>query len=114
VTLSATVSLTVKVATPLALVVAGEPVIVEEPEPAASETDLPETGLPFVSFSVTVIVEVLVPFAVTEPGLALTVDLEALAVVSAGLMETMTAVQSELVSVAVFAEIVPAVACARS
>ena len=46
-----------KVATPLALVVAGEVVITDAPEPAVNETLWPDTGLPLASFKVTVIVE---------------------------------------------------------
>ena len=72
---SATVDLTVKVTTPELL---------EDPEAAdivsfpllleASVTVLPETGLPWASFKVTVIVEVVEPSAVTEAGEAPTVD----------------------------------------
>ena len=77
---SATVSLTVKVAWPDALVVPLTVVIVEDPPLFASVTVLPETALPLTSFSVTVTVEVLVPFAVTEPGEADTVDCAAVGV----------------------------------
>ena len=48
--------------------------IVDEPPPFASVTVLPETGFDWASFSVTVIVEVVEPSAVTEAGAALTVD----------------------------------------
>jgi len=44
------------------------------PDVCARVTVLPETGLPYVSFSVTVIVEVVEPFAGTEVGEAATVD----------------------------------------
>ena len=43
----------------------------------ASATVLPETGLLFASFNVTVTVEVVVPSAVTELGKAATVDVPA-------------------------------------
>ncbi|MCX5875356.1 MAG: hypothetical protein NT087_03470 [Deltaproteobacteria bacterium] len=67
-----------KVATPLAFDVplAGE--MVELPDPAVSDTVLPETGLPKLSFKVTVTVEVVVPSAVTDVGLAVTVEAVAL------------------------------------
>ena len=42
--------------------------IVELPEPAASVTVLPETGLPLTSFNVTVTVEVVEPSAATDDG----------------------------------------------
>jgi hypothetical protein len=74
----ATVSLIVKVATPLALDNPLADEIVELPAPCDRVTVLPLTGLLFASKSVTVIVEVVVPSAVTEAGLALTVDLAAL------------------------------------
>src|SRR5437763_958057 len=82
-TACATVSLTVKVAWPLALVVPLTVVIVELPLPAVSETVLPLTGLLFASLSVAVMVEVVEPSAVTEVGLALTVDVLALTVPAA-------------------------------
>ena len=65
---SATVSLTVNVATPEPLVTPETVVIVDEPPPLASVTVLPETGFDWASFSVTVIVEVVEPSAVTEPA----------------------------------------------
>src|SRR5204863_7738641 len=74
----ATVSFTVKVAWPLALVVPLTVVMVELPLPAVRETAFPVTGWLFASLRVTVMVEVVVPSAVTEAGLALTVDAVAL------------------------------------
>ena len=71
---SATVSLTVNVACPDAFVVPDTVVIVDDPPPLASDTVLPEAALPLTSFRVTVMVEVVVPFAVTDPGDAETVD----------------------------------------
>ena len=53
-------------------------VIVELPLPAANETVLPLTGWLLPSKSVAVIVEVVVPSAVTDVGLALNVDALAL------------------------------------
>lgn len=75
---SAFVFFVVKAAMPFAAVVplAGE--IVECPVPCASVTLFPLTGLLFASRSVTVIVEVAVPSAVTEAGFALTVETVAL------------------------------------
>ena len=75
---SATVSLTVKVATPEPLVTPETVVIVEEPPPFASVTVLPEAGFDWPSFSVTVTVEVVAPSAVIDAGAALTVDSAAL------------------------------------
>ena len=72
---SATVSLTVKVATPAALVTPETVVIVEEPPPLASVTVLPATGCDWASFEVTVTVEVATPFGESpRPGAAATVD----------------------------------------
>ena len=71
---SATVSLTVKVATPEPLVTPETVVIVEEPPPLASVTVLPETGLLLASRRVTVTVEVVEPSAVTDEGAAETPD----------------------------------------
>src|SRR3954468_341917 len=71
---SATVSLTVNVATPEAFVVPETVVIVEEPPDFASVTVLPGTGCDWASFSVTVTVEVVTPLAVTDAGDAVTVD----------------------------------------
>ena len=51
--------------------------IVKEPLPLARVTVLPETGLEFASFSVTVTVEVVEPSAAIEVGAALTVDFAA-------------------------------------
>ena len=65
---SATVSLTVKVAWPEPLVTPETVVIVEEPPPFASVTVLPATGFELASLSVTVTVEVVTPFAVTDAG----------------------------------------------
>ena len=59
-------SLTVNVATPEPLVTPETVVIVEEPPPLASVTVLPATGFDCASLSVTVIVEVVAPSAVTE------------------------------------------------
>ena len=72
-TASATVSVTLKVTTPVAL---DEPLaaeIVELRRPGVNVTVLPLTGLLFASSSVTVTFEVVEPFAVTEVGLATTV-----------------------------------------
>ena len=73
---AAVVDFTVKVTTPAALEVpdAAEIVGLPEPEVFASVTVLPETGLPFASSRVTVMIEEVIPSAVTEPGEALTVD----------------------------------------
>ena len=68
---SATVSVTVKVATPPVLLTA---VITELPVAALKLTVLPGTVLPAPSFSVTVMVDLLIPLAGTDVGLALTVD----------------------------------------
>ena len=70
-------SFTVKVTTPAALEGPLAAEIVELPIPCARDTVLPLTGLLFASLSVTVIVEVDVPSAVTEVGLAATVDVPA-------------------------------------
>ena len=48
--------------------------VVEEPLPLASVTVLPDTGFELTSLKVTVTVEVVTPFAVTEAGAATTVD----------------------------------------
>jgi len=74
--LSATVELTVPVATPFAFVNPGCVTVLPEPE-AASTTVAPWIGLPLASFAVTVIVDVPVP-AVIEVGAATTVDWPAL------------------------------------
>ena len=42
--------------------------IVEEPPPFVSVTVLPATGFELTSFKVTVTVEVVTPFAVTDPA----------------------------------------------
>ena len=78
-TVSAFVSFTVKVTTPLAFEGPLAAEIVELPVPCERVTVLPLTGWLFASIRVTVIVEVVEPSAVTEVGLALTVDLVALA-----------------------------------
>ena len=77
VTVSAVVFVTVKVTTPAA---SDGPLAAEiDEEPVwASETVLPARGFPKASVSVTVIVEVVLPSAGTELGLAATVDTEAL------------------------------------
>lgn len=67
-----------KVATPLAFVVAGEPVIVAVPAVKERLTDLPETATLFASKSVTVIVDVPVLSAITEVGDAVTLEVLAL------------------------------------
>ena len=99
---SATVSVTVKVATPPVLLTA---VITELPVAALKLTVLPDTGLPAPSFSVTVIVEVLIPFAATDAGLALTVE-------SVGLMAVTIKLAVEVASAVLVAVLlyVPAVA----
>src|SRR5438477_788768 len=78
VTDSTTVSFTVKLACPLASVAALAGEIVELPGPCASVTVLPLTGLSFTSLCVIVIVDVQVPFAITDVGLALTMECAAL------------------------------------
>lgn len=55
---------------PLTAVITGLP----EPDVLLIDTVLPETGLLFMSFNVTVIVEMAVRFAAMFAGLALTVD----------------------------------------
>ena len=75
---STVLSVTVKVATPEALVVAGEVVITEDPEPAVSETEIPAgSGFEYLSLRVTVIVEGVDPSAGTPAGEALTVESDA-------------------------------------
>ena len=79
-TVSAFVSFTAKVTTPLAF---DEPLaaeMVELPAPCARVTVLPLTGLLCASLIVTVIVEIVAPLAVTEVGLAVTVELLAVGV----------------------------------
>ena len=77
-TVSTVLSVTVKVATPEALVVAGEVVITEDPEPAVSETEIPDgSGFEYWSLRVTVIVEGVDPSAGTPVGEALTVESDA-------------------------------------
>ena len=73
---AAVVDLTVKVACPLALVVPFTVVMVGVPAPEdlASVTVFPDTGLLLASSRVTVMVEVVLPFAVTKVGDATTVD----------------------------------------
>jgi hypothetical protein len=70
---SATVELSVPVATPLAFVVPAGCVSVLPVPVAANTTVAPEIGLPPASRAVTVIVEVSLP-AVMEVGVAATVD----------------------------------------
>jgi hypothetical protein len=67
----------VKLAWPLALVVPLTVEMVELPVPCDKVTVFPLTGLLCASWSVTVMVEVVEPSAVTEVGLALTVDVPA-------------------------------------
>src|SRR4051794_6386145 len=99
---SATVSLTVKVATPEALVVPETVVIVEEPPDFASVTVFPETAFDCVSFSVTVTVEVVTPFAVTDAGAADTVDWAAVTAPAANVTAAVwVTVIASVVSVAV-------------
>ena len=71
------VSVTVKVATPEALVVAGEVVMTEWPVPWAREIDRPEAGTPTPSLTVTVTVELATPSASTEDGEAEAVEVPA-------------------------------------
>ena len=66
-----------KVRTPAALEGPLAAEIVELPVPCARVAALPLTGLLFASLSVTVIVEVVAPSAVTDVGLAVTVDVPA-------------------------------------
>jgi hypothetical protein len=68
------VSVTVKVATPVAPVVPLTVVIVEEPVPWPSVTVWPLTAFPNASLAVTVTVELATPFAVSDVGDADTVD----------------------------------------
>jgi hypothetical protein len=71
----AVVELTVKVATPTALVVPDPMVMVSiPPRFELNVTDFPETTFPFASLSVTVTVDVELPLAVTVLGEAITVD----------------------------------------
>ena len=63
-----------KVTTPLASDEPLAPEMTERPAPWPSVTVLPDTGLPLASLRVTVTVEVVDPSAVTELGLAETVD----------------------------------------
>ena len=77
-------------------------VIVEEPPPFASVTVLPETGFELTSLSVTVIVEVVTPFAVTEAGAAETVDWAAVTAPAANVtVAVCVTVTESVVSVAV-------------
>lgn len=69
---------TVKVATPLAFVVSGDPEMVAVPEDTPRLIDFPEMATPFASVRVTVIVEVVVLFGGTETGVAVTVEALAL------------------------------------
>ena len=63
-----------KVTTPLRSEGPDAALIVELPAPCARVTVLPETGLPFVSFKVTVTVEVVTPSSTWLVGLAETVE----------------------------------------
>ena len=76
----AVAELTAKVTTPLVLETpeVGEMVSGGVPRLDARVTVLPETAVPPESFKVTVIVEVVLPSAVTELGSAATVELAAL------------------------------------
>jgi hypothetical protein len=75
------VDLTVKVATPEAFVVPETVVTVSvAPRLELRVTVFPETTFEFTSFKVTVMVDVVVPSAVIEVGLALTVDCAAVGV----------------------------------
>jgi hypothetical protein len=74
VTVWAVLSFTVKVTTPLAFEGPDAAEMTELPAPWPRVTVLPETGLPLASFKVTVTVEVDVPFALTVPGDAETVE----------------------------------------
>ena len=71
--------MTAKVATPEALVVAGEVVMTEDPLPAARETDLPARATSLSSFRMTVTVEEAIPSASTDNGEAVTVELATVA-----------------------------------
>ena len=67
--------MTVKVATPLALVVADTGEIVDEPDPAVRVTVIPDGSvLPKASSRVTVMVDDAIPFASTFAGVATAVD----------------------------------------
>jgi len=77
-TVSAVASFTVKVTIPLEFEVPLGDDMVECPEPAARVTALLETELPLESLSVTLMVDVVIPSAAMDVGLAPTVDLEAL------------------------------------
>jgi hypothetical protein len=73
----AVVEVVVNVATPLPFVVPETVVIVLVTPEDASVTVLPETGFESASFKITVIVEVVVPSAAIDIGLAVTVDCDA-------------------------------------
>ena len=73
-TYSLVVSVTVKAATPLALVYRDGALITECPSPWSRVTVATGTGLPKWSFRVTVTVDMVVPSAATAVGLAATVD----------------------------------------
>ena len=77
-TISEWVSVTLKVATPWALVVP-EMVVTTEPDPAlpVRVTTWPETGVPLASSRVTVMVELAVPLLATWVGLATTLEVPA-------------------------------------
>ena len=104
-TVSTVLSVTVKVATPEALVVAGEVVITEDPEPAVSETEIPDgSGFEYWSLRVTVIVEPPEPTADTVGLVGNAVTVDVVAEVMAGLNVTVavfTKVTELVTSVAV-------------
>ena len=77
---------TVKVTTPFTSEAPLAAEMVELPAPCPSVTALPGTGLPAAFFSVTVIVDNVVPSAGTEVRLATTVENDALAWVVSGPM----------------------------
>ena len=99
---STAASLTVKVATPEALLTPETVVIVEEPPDLASVTVLPGTTLDWASLSVTVIVELVELSAATLVGAADTVDCAAVGVPGTKVTATVCVTVTEsVVSVAV-------------
>ena len=106
---SAVVSVTWKVAWPLEFVVPETVVIVEFPPFCwARVTVLFGTGLLFESSRVTVTVEVEEPFAVTEPGLEETVEVEAEA--APGVKVTVASLPEAMVRLLIVPETVAGVA----
>ena len=105
VTASAVLSVTVKVTTPKALVVAGEVVMTEWPLPWFRDTDLPPSATSLSSFKVTVTVEDAIPSASTDDGEAVTVELATVAFgvvkVTVGVWDPPFSVTESEVSVAV-------------